>query len=205
MSTAVGTRASTYPMWGMLARFLLLAIVLGSLTMREGKQLTAALLPFFGAEIHWLDDSLRVDGLDIVEDNGERVIRLHVGLARPVTVDGVMFSPDPRGTAVSSTLVGNLTLPTILLLSSAFAFPCRYAFACVRRALWTLPPLMLLWTLGVPFVLWGGVWGLFVRAANLPGPTPLLLWSEFVSGGGQLAIALALGSGVAYWTSARAP
>jgi hypothetical protein len=176
-----------------LVRFLLLSAALGYLAMRDGHLLAAALLPLFKAEIQWADDALRVDSLELADDHGERVIRLDVGLAHSVNINERTFRPDPRGKAMSSTLVGNLAVPTVLLISTAFAFPGRKPFAYLRRALWMLPTLLLLWMVGVPLVLWASIWRLLVEAADPTRFSPLLLWANFVLGGGELAVAVALG------------
>jgi hypothetical protein len=174
-------------------RFLLLGTVIGAVASSSGPALVQKMLPAFQTEIQVLDRSLRLDSLQLEQENGERIVRLYTGLEREVTLNGRTFYPNPQGRAVSSTLVGNFTLPTVLLLTTVFAFPCTTRVACLLRALLTVPALLVLWAVGIPFVLWAGIWGLLLDAARSTQPSLLRMWSDFVINGGELALAIAIG------------
>jgi hypothetical protein len=112
-------------------------------------------------------------------------------------VNGRTFYPDPRGTATASTLVGNLTLPCVLLSATALAWPVRRRGLLAIRTLVLPPALLVLCMVDVPFILWAQLWGLVVSVADPGRFSPLLIWSDFLLGGGGLALALALGACVA--------
>lgn len=178
-------------------RFLVVAGVVGLLAIREAEPITQALLPLFKSELTHLDDTFRIDGLYIDQDGADRVVRLNVGLAHPISLNGRTFRPDPRGRATASTLIGNLTLPCVLLIAVALAWPFARARELGIRLLVLPPALLLLCTLGIPFLLWAALWGLVLQVADPNRFSLLLAWSDFLLGGGNFALAMALGAGVA--------
>jgi hypothetical protein len=183
--------------WGFLRRFALISAVLAVVAVAAGQPLTRALLPAFKWELAWLDDTFRIDRLYLDRDGADQVVRVEVGLARPLTLNGQTFYPDPRGSASASTLVGNLTLPCVLLAAVALAWPVRSRHrrtVLTLRALALVPALLLLGLLNVPFILWAGLWGVVVHIADPNRLSPLLIWGDFLLGGGGCAAALALGA-----------
>lgn len=105
-----------------LARFVALSILIGALLWSNAERLGALCVPAFAAEIQWIDATFKVQSLEVTREGGELIFRLAVGLARPVMVGGQTFYPDPRGQALSSTLVANGVLPTVLF--SRLYLPC---------------------------------------------------------------------------------
>jgi hypothetical protein len=177
-------------------RFLPIAAVMGLFGLQATEPATRALLPLFKWELAVLDDTFRVDRLSIDHDGADQVVRLDVGLARPLTLNGRTFRPDPRGKATASTLVGNLILPCVLLTAVTLAWPIRGWRRLPTRVLLLLPALLLLCLLVVPFLLLGALWGMILDAADPNRFSVLLTWSDFLLGGGSLALAMALGAAV---------
>jgi hypothetical protein len=183
-------------------RFALIAAALAFLTLWAAEPVTQVLLPLFKGELAALDGTFRVDRLYIDRDGADQVVRAEVGLARPLTLDGRTFRPDPRGKATASTLVGNVTFPCAMLAAVALAWPAsgRRRGLALRIGL-LAPALLLLCVLDVPFILWGALWGLVLQAAEPDRFSPLLIWSDFLIGGGSLALAAVLGAGVGSLTA----
>jgi hypothetical protein len=150
---------------GFLPRFLVVAAVLGFVASREAQPVVAAFLPLFKSELVALDDTFRIDRLYIDRDGADQVVRLDVGLAHALSLNGRTFQPDPRGRATASTLVGNITLPCVLLTAIALAWPLRRWQHLATRALLLGPALLLLCILDVPFILWAALWGLVIQVA----------------------------------------
>jgi hypothetical protein len=184
-------------------RFLVIAALLGLVAVREGEQVTQALLPLFKAELAVLDGTFRVDRVYVDRDGADQVVRVNVGLARPLTINGYTFRPDPRGEATSSTLVGNVTLPCVLLAAVALAWPVRERRTLAIRVLLLIPALLLVCLLEAPFILWGALWGLVIQVAHPNGFCLPLIWSEFLVGGGGMALAIALGAALGSLTGRR--
>jgi hypothetical protein len=183
---------------GFVLRFLLIVTVLAALAAFGEERLVEALLPGMKYELTRLDGTFRIDQLSVVKDGADRAVRVEVGLARPLALNGRTFYPDPRGKASASTLVGNAILPCVLLIAVALAWPVRSLRSFAARALLLIPLLLLLLALDGPFLLWGALWGLVLQAAGIPNAfSPLLIWSDFLLNGGGLALALVLGACVA--------
>ena len=151
-------------------------------------------MPAFAAQIQWLDGTFKVQSLEVTREGGELLFRLAVGLARPVTVGGKTFNPDPRGQAISSTLVANVVLPTALFLAALFARPRNYLF----RLGVAVPGVVLIATVGVPLTLLANLWRIVYEAANSADYSPLVFWSDFVQDGGVNFLAIGSGALLAY-------
>jgi hypothetical protein len=163
---------------------------------RWGGGLVEALLPAIAAEINWLDNTYRIVTLEVMQRGGEDLIRIVVTLARCVVLPDGAHCSDPRAQAQASTLLGHFTLPLTLALAAVLSWPAAGA----REWLWRMPllalslPVML--ALDVPMVLWASLWRLHVEAFAPDVFSPLLLWLDFVQGGGRMALALVCAAGV---------
>jgi len=177
-----------------LWRFSGLAILLGLLSFQAGEPLGRALLPLLRAELGAVQDTFRIDRLYLDRDGTERVFRVDVGLAHDIMINGRWFKPDPRGRATASTLLDNVTLPAVLVIALAMAFPASRSAAYLWRAASLIPALLLLWSVDVPLALWSALWGILVDALEPDRFSPLLLWEHFLHSAGRLALAIALGA-----------
>lgn len=180
-----------------LARFVALSILIGALLWSNAERLGNACSKAFAAEIQWLDGTFNVQSLEVTREGGELVFRLAVGLARPVTVGGKTFNPDPRGQALSSTLVANAILPAVLFLAALFARPRRY----LRRLAAAIPGVVLIATVGVPLTLLANLWRLVYEAAG--SNSPFVFWADFVQDGGVNFLAIGSGALLAYLIETR--
>jgi len=174
---------------------LCLALVLAA-TLRWGHALAEALLPFIAAEINALDNTYRIVSLDVVQRGGEELIRIVVTLARCVVLPDGAHCADPRAQAQASTLLGHLTLPPTLAAAAVLAWPPASWREVVWRLLLLPMGLALLLALDVPMVLWASLWQLHVDAFAPGLFSPLLLWLDFVQGGGRMALGLVCAGGV---------
>lgn len=175
-----------------LLRVVVLALVLGGFAHHYANELVDALLPAFRAEINWLDDTYRIDQLFSDTEGADRVVRIVVGLAHCVVLPDGAHCGDPRGLANASTLAGNVTLAGTLLLVLALAWPASQAREYGWRLLCLTIALPLLWALDIPFILWAALWSLHVDMFAPDLFSPLLIWSQFMQGGGRLALATLL-------------
>jgi hypothetical protein len=179
-----------------LVRFALIAGLLGMIAVFTTQPLAQALLPMFKIEIERLDDTFRVDRLYLDRDGTDKVVRVEVNLAHRIVVNGHVVNPDPRGKANASTLVWHVTVPVVLMIAAAFAWPPRSRVMVVSRSLALLPSLMLLWALDVPLILLASLWGLIFQVLTPYQFSILRLWAQFLQGGGELVTAVALGLAV---------
>jgi len=174
-------------------RFVLALLVLLALNHVYAKFFMEALLPVFRWEIAQIDDAYRVLDLTLSQQGADTVLRLEVGVARDIVIGGQVLPADPRARANVSTLAGHLTQPAILALAMIFAWPPRRAGEYPLRALVASAGLALVILIDVPFVLWAELWDIHVTAFEPGRFSPLLLWRDFLQGGGRFALGLAVG------------
>lgn len=193
MAMVYEARPVTWPVIPFVMKFLTLALFVGTLVSHWSIQLGEALIPYFRAEILALDDTYRIDSLYLDHEGADQVIRLRVGQARYIMIRDMAFAPHPLGKANASTLVGNIILTGTLLISTVLAWPARRRSAYALRALAIPPALAILWSVDVPMILWGAIWSLHVDAFAPDLFSPLLIWCQFLQGGGRFAMTAMLG------------
>lgn len=192
-----------------LWRLAVIALVLAALSWHFSAEVADLMLPAIGAEINWLDDTYKIEKLLIDHEGADRVVRVWVSLAHCIVLNGRAFCGDPRGLANASTLVGNLTLPLTLLISFAMAWPVRRDHHSrgyrdyLLRALALAPLSAILLAVDVPMVLWSSLWSLHHDAFAPDQFSPLIFWTEFLQGGGRLALSAAAGLVTALLLNAR--
>ena len=187
-------KASTAAVRNAVIRLVLALGVLLALGHTYGKPLATALLPLFRWEIEQLDDTYQVLDLSLGQQGADTVVRLEVGLARVLLIGGRVLYPDPRARADVSTLAGHITQPAILSLALILAWPARKAaIEYPVRALIACGGSALVIMADVPFVLWAEVWDIHVSAFEPERFSPLLLWKNFLQGGGRFVLGLAVG------------
>jgi len=174
-------------------RFVLALLVLLALNHAYAKLLTEALLPVFRWEIAQLDDNYRVLDLTLSQQGADTVVRLEAGLERIMIVGGQVLQPDPRARANVSTLAGHITQPAILALALILAWPARSAMEYPMRVLIAVAGIALVILADVPFVLWAELWDIHVAALEPDRFSPLLLWRDFLQGGGRFVLGLGVG------------
>ncbi len=177
-----------------ILRFALALAALLVLSQVYATRFTETLLPVFRWEITQLDDNYRVLDLTLSRQGADSVVRLEVGLAQAIVIGGRALLPDPQARANVSTLAGSITQPAILALALIVAWPTRRAgieypvrivIACTCIAVVILAD--------VPFVLWGELWDIHVSALEPNRFSPLLLWKNFLQGGGRFVLGLGVG------------
>lgn len=146
----------------------------------------------------WLDDSYRIERLYVDSEGADQVVRIVVGLAHCVFVGGATRCADPGAVANASTLLGHITLPAVLLLAAAMAWPARSAAEYPLRLALLTPALMFTWAVDVPMVLWASLWGLHVQAFEPQRISPLLSWAHFMESGGRVVLPLVLAALVSH-------
>ncbi|MBT9613426.1 MAG: hypothetical protein IV108_09205 [Burkholderiales bacterium] len=186
-------RLNRVPLLKFAGRFTLAIALLLTLNLLYGKTATEALLPTLRWELEQLDDTYRILDLRLDREGRDSVIRLDVGLEKAVVIGGRALMPDPRARANVSTLAGHVTQPALLCLALILAWPAYRAIEYPVRALIAIVGLALVILIDVPFVLWGELWNLHVSALEPDRFSPLLIWRNFLQGGGRFVLGLAVG------------
>lgn len=176
------------PLLSIALRFAVAYVVLLTLSVVFAETWVSAVLPLFRWELMWLLPDFRVIDLSIVASSSERLIALHMEVARPVNLGGLW----PAGAALnSSTLLGHVLQPAVLALSILCAWPVRSARA--RGLLLLCGAITVAMTLlcDVPVVLAGAIVDVMVASSPYPPtqPLPLAVLMNFLNGGGRLLLA----------------
>jgi len=170
-------------------RFALACAVLLPLTYLAGSTLLANLMPTFHWMIGLIDDHYRILHLGLAVQGADSVIRLDITLQRPLLVGGHLVIPDARGHAYVTTLTGHVLQALVVYWAILFAWPAHTWHEAALRTCCALPFGWLLAAVDVPFVLTGELWALFVERHAPTVFSPLLVWKDFLQGGGRLALA----------------
>lgn len=186
-------RSASWRFLSFLGRFAIFAVVIAGALYKFSTPLAESLLPAIEAEFTWLDDTYDIKRLYVDQEGADHVVRIVVSQARCIVLIDRAFCGDPRGRANASTLIGNITLPAALLMSLVLAWPVSRATELVWRAVFLPLGLASVWALDVPFVLWSAIWSLHVDAFAPGMFSPLLIWTQFLQGGGRLALAILFG------------
>lgn len=195
MSVATVARRRPISAWlllGLLCRLALAAVLTSVVAQRYEVELVTKMLPAIAAEFEWLDDTYAIQKIYLNHEGADRVVRVVVSQTRCVVFGDLAFCGDPRGRASASTLLGNITLPTALLVAVVCAWPVVHAAEYLLRALFLPIALAVIWALDVPFILLSEIWGLQVDAFAPGLFSPLLVWSQFLQGGGRILLTLLL-------------
>ena len=187
------SRLNRLPLLNIAARFTLAIALLLTLNQFYGKAVTEAMLPLLRWEIAQLDDTYRILDLSLDREGRDTVVRLDVGLEKAIIIGGQALMPDPRALANVSTLAGHVMQPVLLCLAVILAWPARRAIKYPVRALVAFGGIALVILVDVPFVLWGELWNLHVSVYEPDRFSPLLIWKNFVQGGGRFVLGLGVG------------
>ena len=187
------SRLNRLPLLNIVARFTLAIALLLTLNQFYGKAVTEAMLPLLRWEIAQLDDTYRILDLSLDREGRDTVVRLDVGLEKAIIIGGQAMMPDPRALANVSALAGHVMQPVLLCLAVILAWPARRAIEYPVHALVAFGGIALVILVDVPFVLWGELWNLHVSVYEPDRFSPLLIWKNFLQGGGRFVLGLGVG------------
>jgi hypothetical protein len=156
--------------------------------------LVSALLPLHRLAFELLAPEFRLLALEAGLQGGHRVLEAHVTIADLTVVGQTIIRPDPRGIATASTpLAHALHLCAVAVLLAAI-WPSA---GLVRSSLRVLVAAMLsalVAPFDLPAILAGNVWRMLLDV-HAPGAfSPLLMWTDFLSGGGRWLLGILIGA-----------
>ncbi len=160
-----------------------------------GPNLLALAIPIFRWELQQLDDSYRLDSLTLTKhDIGARLI-LNVGLVRSKLVGKQVIVPDRlgRGTAKVSILCGPLLFPWLFAWSFLLSVPAlslskRLTSIGMATLLIVFNSLM-----DAPLIFLAELEDMFWSVHHVEENSLLIIYREFLDGGGRIAIGLWIG------------
>jgi hypothetical protein len=181
--------------WRTALRFALAAVLLATLAHLLQAPAFRVLAPAYRAALEALDGRFLIRNF-VLQDNGtETVVRLDVGLRRPIAFDGRVLMPDPRAFASVSTPAAAAWQGVAIFLAALIAWPGNRR-AAIGRAAFAVPAGLLLLAADLPCVLAGELWSILVDPGRSGTVSPLIAWKDFLQSGGRPALALALAAAV---------
>lgn len=148
------------------------------------------LMPFYRAMFELLGGDYRILFFGLTGHGVNSVIRVDVSLAHTIVAGGHVMWADPRGMAHVSTLAVQAMQPAATALIAVLGWPCL----SLSRGFYRLSSLafflLLITLLDVPFLFAGEVWGTLLDQTSPVTGSPLLYWSQFLQGGGRLALGI---------------
>ena len=149
------------------------------------QQLSHAVLPLLRWELSWLMPQYKVTELHLVSIGLDMAVHTSVTTRESRIIYGHTL---PAGTVLqSSTLIGHLWQPLIVMLSLVSTFALVYRISRYTLLLISIVTAGLLLMLDVPFVLIGALQNLLVPETL----SASIVWMNFLNGGGRLAMGIA--------------
>jgi hypothetical protein len=185
------------PGWNLkhsLLRLLLGASVLLPLGVVFGAAFVESCLPAYRLVFRQVADEFRLQSLTLDREGADRVVRARVTLRPVLVIDGKVHYPDPRGTANASTLIAHGLQAPILAALIALAWPARRRMEALWRLLLLAPLVALLVLSDLPCVLAAELWEIVIGHLSPHTLSPLVIWKNFLQGGGRLALGLVAGA-----------
>lgn len=178
-------------------RFALLATGLSMLAHVVGMHVVERLLPAIQAEIETLDKTYAIDDIRLDrERDADQVVRVRVHQAHCLDLGDRFYCGNPAGWAVASAPAGSILLVAVMVVSLGFTWPVKRKREYLWRSLLVVPALILACALDVPMLLWAAIWDLQHAALTPNSLSPLLIWADFMQGGGRGALAIVVAAGV---------
>ena len=174
-------------------RFILVCLILLAIFYRYGETLLEQVLPLYKWEISALDDQYQVTSLSLTNEGADRVLKLSVNLARPLFIGTVYRLPDERGIAYATTNAGHAWQLPIIFLALILAWPIKHLPELIYRVAVAIPLLLLLTAVDIPLALLASLWDLILYNLAPDTFSLLVLWGNFLLGGGRLALGISGG------------
>ncbi len=186
-----------HPVIRQAIRFFLFTFVLAAACHFFGRAFLEWLIPLFRWQISNLGDGYRILGFNIDCLNKECAYSLKVTLSKPVYVNGQFIFPNENGFANASSIVNRVWQELVLFLSFIYSWPGRWS-QYVLRSLVAIPLLLVMLMFDTPLVLLSALWQIILEQLGKEDFSSLVLWDNFLEGGGRLAMGLA-GGGFTIW------
>ena len=165
------------------------------LTHHYGDSMIKTLMPWYDWMIHQIDYRLYKTHLFITTIHGENFLQLEVVLSDPIWVGAQeieLTQPIFNSTGMA---LANVLQPFVLIFTIILAWPIKHAFDFIYRILGAIPMNILIMMLDMPFQLVNNTWQGLEQTLKLNIATTNWLgyWSDFLNGGGLIAISITSG------------
>jgi len=191
-----------------LMRTLLVSALVLTSTYTLRHSLAATLVRVLPRTVYAIDKHFEVLSVDVQE--GADDLRIKANLRQPIDIGAHRIVPfgwhgHAKGWFQVDLPVGGILLYPSVVLILVLSWPATRAGAYVPRLLLTVPMLIVLLFIDLPFTVVAQLWFQLHDEFQPHALWPVLIWSRFLMGGGGFAIALAMGVVILRMTGESSP
>lgn len=175
-------------------RFTAFAVLAAIAVHFMGARLVETLLPAAKAQIEALEPAYLVNEMGYSHGRADTVVRARIRQVQCLNFSGRTLCPESEAWAEVTCPAGGFFVSLIVMAATCLAWPARSMLEYPWRAVVVLLAGAVVWVADIPLQLWAVAWALQHEALAPTVPSPLLIWTEFLQGGGRIALALLLGA-----------
>jgi hypothetical protein len=175
--------------------FLGIGILLLMLTHHFGHLIINAIIPLYEWMIHQIDNRFDKTILYIVNFQGESYLQLDVLVSQPFWLGLQKIAPTIPFYNSTGMSVANVLQPIVLICTIILAWPVKRLIVFIYRIACAIPVIVLLMLLDMPFQLVNSTWQGLEQSLklNMATTTWFSYWSDFLNGGGLMALSITSG------------
>lgn len=186
--------------YALLLRFTLIGLTVGFIGHQWGDYFIKQIIPIYEWMIKQLDYRLDTVEFSINGQNEEHLLMLETSITKPIFSATKIIVPDlPLPSAVGIPL-GHALFPAIIMFTMVLSWPIKEKDAkfliFLMRILLAIPLILLIMLIDIPSQLLKMVWDDLNNSLdiNMSNDLPALtLWSDFLNGGGLIALSITAG------------
>lgn len=184
---------------GIFVRLMLASGLLVPLAILYNETLIEAWLPAYRLVFAGVAGEFQLLKLALDHEGADRVLRATVTWRHIVVLGSHIITPDPRGIANASTLIAHALQGPLAALIAIVAWPAGHIREFAWRTLLLAPLLIVLVLVDMPCVLAAELWQIAIDAFAPGTISPLLIWKDFLQGGGRYALGLVAAMAAVHW------
>ncbi len=176
-------------------RFILTGISIATLSHLLGQHLIQAMLPLLKLAITLLDSRITINALGIIKHHGVMLLECQSLLTHPFFIGANYFMIDTPILSSSRIPIDFVLQPLVIFLTLVLAWPAQSKFQHVVRIGLGFPLIVGVMLLDSPMQFIYMLWDSLEKQLQSPGDaqTWLKYWSDFLNGGGLMALSLGIG------------
>lgn len=176
-------------------RFIFIGVCMATLSHLLGQHVIQALLPLLKLAISLLDSRITIIALGIIEHHGAMLLQCQSLLTHPFFIGANYFMIDTPILSSSRIPIDFILQPLVIFLTLVLAWPAQSKLEHVVRISLGFPLIVGLMLLDSPMQFIYMLWDSMEKQLQSPGDpqTWLKYWSDFLNGGGLMALSLSIG------------
>jgi len=179
---------------GISLRFIFTGISIATLSHLLGQQIIQAMLPLLKFAITLFDSRITIHALGVINQHGAVVLACQSEVTRPFFIGAHLFLIDTPLLSGSTIPVDFVLQPLVIFLTLVLAWPAQRKLDHAVRIGLGLPLILVLMLFDSPMQFIYMLWDSMEKQLQTPGDahTWLMYWSDFLNGGGLIALSLSI-------------